>query len=230
MSVASSLLEIILPAGALAHHAVHRGPCTSGPGLIVDTDLGETIRAHVDIEREKAPHMKEAQKFYESVADRCRKNRQSVDLFACCLDQVGLLEMRSASRPLAALCVLGDSFGQSVFQQSLSHVFEVYPDDYRQSGRPSSRLSRRRRLLDDGLRRHHRGADHQRVQGQRLHRSLHLPEEGWRLRRRAGDRRERHRQLVPGFFWIPRPHSPSTSRWPTARTPPSRTAVAACNL
>lgn len=95
MSVASSLLEITFPQAPSHIMLFIGGPCTSGPGLIVDTDLGETIRAHVDIEREKAPHMKEAQKFYESVADRCRKNRQSVDLFACCLDQVGLLEMRS---------------------------------------------------------------------------------------------------------------------------------------
>lgn len=109
------------------------GPCTSGPGLIVETDLSETIRAHIDIEREKAPHIKEAQKYYEAIADRCRKNRQTVDLFACSLDQVGLLEMRSCIETTGGLCVMADSFGQSVFQQSLSHVFEVYPDDYRES-------------------------------------------------------------------------------------------------
>ena len=109
MSVASSLLEITFPQAPSHIMLFIGGPCTSGPGLIVDTDLGETIRAHVDIEREKAPHMKEAQKFYESVADRCRKNRQSVDLFACCLDQVGLLEMRSCIETTGGLCVLGEA-------------------------------------------------------------------------------------------------------------------------
>lgn len=134
ISVASSLLEITYPQSPSHIMMFIGGPCTSGPGLIVETDLSETIRAHIDIEREKAPHLKDAQKFYESVADRCRKNRQTVDLFASCLDQVGLLEMRSCIETTGGLCVLGNSFGQSVFQQSLAHVFEVYPDDYRESG------------------------------------------------------------------------------------------------
>ena len=109
------------------------GPCTSGPGMIVGTNLEETIRAHIDIERDKDPYLKEATKFYETVADRCRKNRQTVDLFACCLDQVGLLEMRSCIETTGGLCMIADLFSQSVFQQSLSRVFEVYPDDYRES-------------------------------------------------------------------------------------------------
>ena len=102
--------------------------------MIVGTDLEETIRAHVDIEHDKAPHLKDATKFYEGLADRCRKNRQTIDLFACCLDQVGLLEMRSCIETTGGLCILGDFFSQSIFQQSLAHVFEVYPEDYRQGG------------------------------------------------------------------------------------------------
>ena len=89
----------------------------------------------MDIERDKAPHLKEATKFYEGLADRCRKSRQTIDLFACCLDQVGLLEMRSCIETTGGLCMLGDFFSQSIFQQSLAHVFEVYPEDYRQGGR-----------------------------------------------------------------------------------------------
>ena len=111
------------------------GPCTSGPGMIVGTDLEETIRAHVDIERDKAPHLKAATTFYEGLAERCRKSRQTIDLFACCLDQVGLLEMRSCIETTGGLCMLGDFFSQSIFQQSLAHVVAVYPEDYRQGGR-----------------------------------------------------------------------------------------------
>lgn len=70
--------------------------------MIVGTDLEETIRAHVDIERDKAPHLKAATTFYEGLAERCRKSRQTIDLFACCLDQVGLLEMRSCIETTAA--------------------------------------------------------------------------------------------------------------------------------
>ena len=133
MSIASSLLEIACPQSPAHILLFVGGPCTSGPGTIVSTSLEETIRAHIDIEREKAPHLKEAQKFYEALADRCRKNRQTVDLFACCLDQVGLLEMRSCIESTGGLCMLADLFSQSIFQQSLSRIFEVYPDDYRES-------------------------------------------------------------------------------------------------
>ncbi|KAK8820854.1 hypothetical protein WA556_005168 [Blastocystis sp. ATCC 50177/Nand II] len=132
LSIASSLLEIACPQSPAHIMLFAGGPCTSGPGMIVGTDLEETIRAHVDIERDKAPHLKAATTFYEGLAERCRKSRQTIDLFACCLDQVGLLEMRSCIETTGGLCMLGDFFSQSIFQQSLAHVFEVYPEDYRQ--------------------------------------------------------------------------------------------------
>lgn len=132
LSVASSLLEIACPQSPAHVMLFVGGPCTSGPGCIVGTSLEETIRANVDIEHDKAPYLKEAQKFYERVAERCRKNHQTVDLFACCLDQVGLLEMRSCIETTGGLCLLGDFFSQSVFGSSLSHVFQVYPDEYRE--------------------------------------------------------------------------------------------------
>ena len=157
--------------------------------MIVGTDLEETIRAHVDIEHDKAPHLKDATKFYEGLADRCRKNRQTIDLFACCLDQVGLLEMRSCIETTGGLCMLGDFFSQSIFQQSLAHVFGV------PRGLPPGRwvravwVSDRRGQPDDGLRRDDRAADHQGVQGERVHRSVHVAEEDRSVGGRVGDRR-----------------------------------------
>lgn len=46
ISVASSLLEITYPQSPSHIMMFIGGPCTSGPGPIVETDLSETIRAH----------------------------------------------------------------------------------------------------------------------------------------------------------------------------------------
>ena len=57
-----------------------------------------------------------------------------VDVFACSLDQVGLLEMKELVEATGGLMVLGDSFGQSVFKESLRRVFTTYPEDVPQDG------------------------------------------------------------------------------------------------
>lgn len=52
-----------------------------------------------------------------------------MDVFACSLDQVGLLEMRELVEATGGLMVLGDSFGQSLFKESLRRVFSRFPDE-----------------------------------------------------------------------------------------------------
>ncbi|KAG2352583.1 hypothetical protein BDR07DRAFT_1426377 [Suillus spraguei] len=73
------------------------GPATEGPGMVVSSELKEPIRSHHDIERDSVKHYKRALKFYECPAKRASNNGHAVDLFAGCLDQVGLLEMNKAS-------------------------------------------------------------------------------------------------------------------------------------
>ena len=46
-----------------------------------------------------------------------------VDVFACSLDQVGLLEMKNLVEATGGIMVLGDSFAQSVLKESLLRVF-----------------------------------------------------------------------------------------------------------
>lgn len=36
------------------------GPCTQGPGMIIDEELKNTIRSHHDIEKDDAKYMKKA--------------------------------------------------------------------------------------------------------------------------------------------------------------------------
>ncbi len=61
--------------------------------------------------------------FYESLATRASNNGHTIDLFAGCLDQVGLLEMRSMPNSTNGVIVLSDSFATSIFKQSFLRIF-----------------------------------------------------------------------------------------------------------
>jgi protein transport protein SEC23 len=120
------------------------GPATEGPGMVVGVELREPIRSHHDIERDSVKHFKRASKvgprpswlrarpnadfsspsqFYESLARRAAQNGHAIDIFAGCLDQVGLHEMRSMSNYTNGYMILADSFNMSLFKQSFQRVF-----------------------------------------------------------------------------------------------------------
>lgn len=67
---------------------------TQGPGMIVGEDLKEAIRSHHDIDKNDAPFLKKASRFYEGLAQRAAKNGHTVDIFSAALHQTGLHEMR----------------------------------------------------------------------------------------------------------------------------------------
>jgi protein transport protein SEC23 len=91
--------------------------------MVVGPELREPIRSHHDIDRDTVKHFKRASKFYEALAKRVAANGHTVDLFAGCLDQVGLLEMKSLSNSTNGVIVLSDSFGTAIFKQSFLRVF-----------------------------------------------------------------------------------------------------------
>ncbi|KAI0313283.1 hypothetical protein OF83DRAFT_1142114 [Amylostereum chailletii] len=99
------------------------GAATEGPGMVVSNELKEPIRSHHDIDRDSVKHYKRALKFYEALAKRASNNGHVIDLFAGCLDQVGLLEMRSLPNSTNGVIVLSDSFATSIFKQSFLRVF-----------------------------------------------------------------------------------------------------------
>ena len=105
------------------------GPATVGPGRTVDRSLANPMRSHTDILKGRAELMKPAQKHYASLAARCVQSCHVVDIFACSLDQVGLLEMKSCVSQTGGLVVLADSFGQSVFKESFRRVFTRFGED-----------------------------------------------------------------------------------------------------
>jgi protein transport protein SEC23 len=153
LSVATSLLHLAIPRRGARVMLFTSGPCTSGPGAIVSRMKGEDMRSHADLAKNVEPLHKPACEFYVKLAypqllgqtpdNNKKKNKapiptnaphHAVDVFACSLDQVGLLEMSELVEATGGLTVLGDSFGQSVFKESLRRVFNRFPEEVPQDG------------------------------------------------------------------------------------------------
>ncbi|KJZ76179.1 Protein transport protein SEC23 [Hirsutella minnesotensis 3608] len=105
------------------------GPATEGPGMVVGAELREPIRSHHDIDRDNVKYYKKALKFYDNLAKRTAHNGHIIDIFAGCLDQVGLLEMKGLCNSTGGHMILTDSFTSSMFKQSFIRIFEKDGDD-----------------------------------------------------------------------------------------------------
>jgi hypothetical protein len=75
-----------------------------------------------------------SQQFYESLARRAAQNGHAIDVFAGCLDQVGLLEMKSLANFTNGYMILADSFNMSIFKQSFQRVFAKDEEGHLQMG------------------------------------------------------------------------------------------------
>ncbi|CAD5119700.1 DgyrCDS8291 [Dimorphilus gyrociliatus] len=123
LSIAIGLLECTYPNTGARIMLFAGGPCTQGPGAVVDDELKHPIRSHHDIEKDSAKFMRKAMKHYEALAQRAATNGHCVDIYSCALDQTGLLEMKSLANSTGGHMVMGDSFATSLFQQSFQRVF-----------------------------------------------------------------------------------------------------------
>lgn len=103
------------------------GPCTQGPGKIVDVSLAEQIRHHLDLQRDhkNARFVKSALAYYTRLAGSCAASGVAVDIFACSLDQSGLHEMKILCDRTGGYMVMSDSFSMSVFKDSLKKIFSL---------------------------------------------------------------------------------------------------------
>ncbi|KAL0094210.1 protein transporter SEC23 [Phycomyces blakesleeanus] len=134
MSVAIGLLETAFPNTGARIMLFSGGPATEGPGMVVSTELRESIRSHHDIEKETAKHYKRAIKFYEGLSKRASTNGHAIDIFAGCLDQIGLLEMKSMVNATGGCMVLADSFNTAIFKQSFQRLFQKDSQGHLQMG------------------------------------------------------------------------------------------------
>ncbi|CAF0817521.1 unnamed protein product [Didymodactylos carnosus] len=123
LSIAVGLLETLYPNTGARIMLFIAGPCTQGPGIVIDEELKHTIRSHHDIEKDNAKYMKKAVKFYESLANRSAVNGHVIDLYSSALDQTGLHEMKYCSNYTGGHMVMADSFNTSLFKQSFQKVF-----------------------------------------------------------------------------------------------------------
>ncbi|KAF6807636.1 Protein transport protein sec23 [Colletotrichum plurivorum] len=129
LSVAVGLLESSFQHAGGRIMLFAGGPATEGPGMVVGPELREPIRSHHDIDRDNIKYYKKALKFYENLAKRTAHNGHIIDIFAGCLDQVGLLEMKGLCNSTGGHMILTDSFTSSMFRQSFIRVFEKDGDD-----------------------------------------------------------------------------------------------------
>uniref|UniRef100_A0A3B3TTT7 Protein transport protein SEC23 n=1 Tax=Poecilia latipinna TaxID=48699 RepID=A0A3B3TTT7_9TELE len=132
LSVAVGLLEGAFPNTGARVMLFIGGPPTQGPGMVVGDELKTPIRSWHDIQKDNARHLKKATKYYEALANRSAVNGHSVDIYACALDQTGLLEMKCLSNLTGGHIVMGDSFNTSLFKQTFQRVFSKdYNGDFR---------------------------------------------------------------------------------------------------
>mmetsp|Transcript_91254 Transcript_91254/g.295028 ORF Transcript_91254/g.295028 Transcript_91254/m.295028 type:complete len:742 (-) Transcript_91254:312-2537(-) len=136
ISVALGLVEATHPQSSVRVTLVVGGPCNVGPGMVVGEELVETIRSHLDLQKDKpnARHTKGAIKFYTDLASRAVTCGFAIDIYACSLDQVGLLEMKVMSDKTGGCMVMSDSFSMSVFKESFRKMFDCDEAGYLQVG------------------------------------------------------------------------------------------------
>ncbi|CAM9003272.1 unnamed protein product [Rhodiola kirilowii] len=99
------------------------GPATVGPGIIVDSYLGNSIRTHRDLISGRAKHYGKTSNFYSQMSQRLSEFSIVLDLFACSLNQVGAAELRSAVETSGGFMMFGESFDSDQFRKSLRHIF-----------------------------------------------------------------------------------------------------------
>lgn len=123
LAIAVGLLECTYPNTGARIMSFVGGPCSQGPGQVVDDELKHPIRSHHDIQKDNVKFMKKAIKHYDTLALRSATNGHCIDIYSCALDQTGLMEMKQCCNSTGGHMVMGDSFNSSLFKQTFQRVF-----------------------------------------------------------------------------------------------------------
>ncbi|KAJ9084039.1 GTPase-activating protein S23 [Entomophthora muscae] len=122
MNIATSILEVSYPNTGGRVMLFTGGAATVGSGAIVGLEKRDPLRSHHDIEKETAKHYRAACRHYEMIAKRASSNGHALDIFVGCLDQVGLLEMKTMANLTGGVIILADSFNTAIFRQSFQKL------------------------------------------------------------------------------------------------------------
>ena len=103
------------------------GPGSIGEGKIVGIELKETIRNFLDFEKKNpnTKYYKEAVDFYEKLAQRAVLSGITIDIYSCCLNQVGLYEMKNMASKTGGYIIFTDSFSTMIFKDSFRKIFDL---------------------------------------------------------------------------------------------------------
>ncbi|XP_077117366.1 protein transport protein Sec23A [Ranitomeya variabilis] len=123
LSIAVGLLECTFPNTGARIMMFIGGPATQGPGMVVGEELKIPIRSWHDIEKDNSKYVKKATKHFEGLATRAAASGHVIDIYACALDQTGVLEMKCCPNFTGGYMVMGDSFNTSLFKQTFQRVF-----------------------------------------------------------------------------------------------------------
>ncbi|CAA0368693.1 unnamed protein product [Arabidopsis thaliana] len=129
LRIAAGLLGACFPGTAARIMAFIGGPSTQGPGAIVSRELSDPIRSHKDIDKDSAIYYHKAVDFYEMLAKQLVHQGHVLDVFASSVDQVGIAELKVAVEQTGGFVVLAESFGHSVFRDSLKRVCQSGEND-----------------------------------------------------------------------------------------------------
>ncbi|XP_062014972.1 protein transport protein SEC23 G [Rosa rugosa] len=130
ISAALGLLEGCLVSTGSRIMVFTSGPATVGPGIIVDSDLGYSIRTHRDLINGHAPYYSRSCSFYRQVSQRLTDASIVLDLFACSLDQAGSAELKDPVERSGGFMMLGESFESNQFRKCLRHIFTRDEEGY----------------------------------------------------------------------------------------------------
>lgn len=125
LSIAIGLLESTYPNCSARMLTFIGGPATDGPGMVVDTDRANTMRSWMDIEKDNARFIKKSVRHYKALAVRAATAGHAVDIFACCLDQTGIYELKTLCTSTGGYLIMCDSFKSSLFEQTYQRVFNA---------------------------------------------------------------------------------------------------------
>ena len=127
IQTAVSILEAITKGEPSRILTFMGNPGTIGNGAIVGKELKETIRNYVDFElgNSNTKYYKIAKEFYDQVAMKASRLNIVIDVFSCCLNQVGLYETKNLVAKTGGYMIFTDSFSTMIFKDSLKKIFEL---------------------------------------------------------------------------------------------------------